>query len=130
MQKLGTGYTMYFNKTNERVGPLFQGVFKSVLIEIEEQLKWLLVYINVINPGQLIESGLKENGIGDLEKVLGFAEEYPWGTHQEYLGIRDSFIIDKGVLGDIFSNHENYRDFVRSALAERKLNDISNLFLE
>ena len=29
MQKLGTGYSMYFNKKYERVGALFQGKFKA-----------------------------------------------------------------------------------------------------
>src|SRR5665213_2524311 len=29
MEKLQTGYSMYFNKKNERVGPLFQGRFKA-----------------------------------------------------------------------------------------------------
>lgn len=130
MQKLGTGYTMYFNKTNERVGSLFQGVFKSVLVATQEQLERLLVYINVINPGQLIEPDLKEGGIKDVEKLLKFAEDYLWTTHREYLGLRESFIIDKGVLNDIFPNPKGYRDFVRSALEERKLNSVSDLFLE
>ncbi|OHA62075.1 MAG: hypothetical protein A2117_00335 [Candidatus Wildermuthbacteria bacterium GWA2_46_15] len=130
MQKLGTGYTMYFNKINQRVGPLFQGSFKAVLIETQEQLERLLVYINVINPGQLAEPDLKDDGIRDIEKVLKFAEDYLWSTHREYLGVRNPFIIDKGLLGDIFSNSKDYRDFVRAALEERKLGSISNLFLE
>src|SRR3989344_539186 len=29
MEKLLTGYAMYFNKKYERVGPLFQGTFKA-----------------------------------------------------------------------------------------------------
>src|ERR1700686_1992234 len=29
MQRLGTGYTMYFNEKNKRSGSLFQGKFKS-----------------------------------------------------------------------------------------------------
>lgn len=130
MQKLGTGYTMYFNKTNRRVGSLFQGVFKSVLVATQEQLERLLVYINVINPGQLIEPNLKEDGIKDVEKLLRFVEDCLWTTHREYSGLRESFIIDKGVLNDIFPNPKTYRDFVRSALEERKLNSVSDLFLE
>ena len=130
MQKFGTGYTNYFNRKHERVGSLFQGVFKAVLVETQEQLERLLVYINVINPGQLIEPNLKDDGIRDIEKILKFAKDYFWGTHREYLGVRDSFIIDKGLLGDIFSNPEDYRNFVRAALEERKLGSISNLFLE
>ena len=59
MQKLGTGYTKYFNKKYERVGPLFQGPFKAVAIKKDTQLHYILAYINVINPGQELESELK-----------------------------------------------------------------------
>ncbi|MBI3093157.1 MAG: hypothetical protein HYZ02_02910, partial [Candidatus Levybacteria bacterium] len=42
-------YTRYFNTLNERVGPLFQGVFKSVHVETDEQLLHLSRYIH-LNP--------------------------------------------------------------------------------
>jgi len=34
MQKLGSGYTNYFNLKYKRVGSLFQGRFKAVLVEM------------------------------------------------------------------------------------------------
>ena len=58
MHKLGTGYTKFFNKKYERVGPLFQGPFKAVEVKTDEQLMYLLAYINVINPGQELEPEL------------------------------------------------------------------------
>ena len=36
MQKLGAGYTMYFNEKNKRSGVLFQGKYKSILIKTDE----------------------------------------------------------------------------------------------
>ncbi len=51
MHKLGTGYAKYFNEKYDRVGGLFQGRFKAVLIEKDLYLQCLLVYINVLNPG-------------------------------------------------------------------------------
>jgi len=47
MQKLGTGYTMYFNKKNSRSGALFQGRFKAKKIETQETLNYLSVYVNL-----------------------------------------------------------------------------------
>lgn len=41
-----TRYVMYFNKKNSRTGPLFQGVYKAVLVESETQLLHLSRYIH------------------------------------------------------------------------------------
>tara|TARA_Y100000310_G_scaffold96282_1_gene94041 strand:- start:7823 stop:8542 length:720 start_codon:yes stop_codon:yes gene_type:complete len=131
MQKLGVGYTKYFNTKYERVGSLFQGTFKAVPVDKDTQLQYLLVYINVINPGQEIEPELKERGTQNVEGILKFAEEYPWSTHQEYLGKRDSIIVDKGVTEDLFSTPEQYHEFARDVLLGKKgLGAMNELFLE
>ena len=54
MQKLLTAYTMYFNKKNERTGPLFSGMFKATHANEDEYLKYLFSYIH-LNPIKLIE---------------------------------------------------------------------------
>lgn len=46
MNSLGTRYTMYFNKRYQRVGPLFQGIYKGVLVQSDEQLLYLTRYIH------------------------------------------------------------------------------------
>jgi len=130
MHKLGVGYTKYFNGKYKRVGGLFQGTFKAAEINDETYLKYLLIYINIINPAELIEPNLKEFGIRNLEKVMLFIEEHQWSTNLEYLDKRNSIIIDKGLLGKIFSNAKEYREFARSVLSERKCNEISSLVLE
>lgn len=38
MNSFGTRYSMYFNRKYKRVGPLYQGVYKAVLITTDEQL--------------------------------------------------------------------------------------------
>ena len=130
MHRFGTGYTMYFNKKYDRVGGLFQGPFKAVQVDTDEYLQNLLVYVNVINPGQLIEPNLKEEGVKDVEKIMQFAKAYPWSTHQEYLGIRESPIIDKGVAHSLFPSGAKYKEFVENALLTRKINTIEHLMLE
>jgi putative transposase len=46
MQSFMTRYTMYFNKKYNRVGSLFQAVYKAVLVTQEEQLIYLTKYIH------------------------------------------------------------------------------------
>lgn len=46
MNSLGTRYTMYFNKKYKRVGSLYQGVYKAVLVATEPQFLHLSRYIH------------------------------------------------------------------------------------
>lgn len=128
MHKLGTGYTNYFNEKYNRVGSLFQGPFKAILVDDDIYLQYLLIYINVVNPGQLIRSELGEGDEG-LRAIMKFAKEYPWSTHQEYLAVRESIIIDKGVLAQVFSTPKQYEEFVFTVLPQKeKFEDIHKPF--
>ncbi|MDZ4209991.1 MAG: hypothetical protein U1C56_02320, partial [Candidatus Curtissbacteria bacterium] len=46
MNSLATRYTMYFNRKYKRVGHLYQGVYKAVLITSEPQFLHLSRYIH------------------------------------------------------------------------------------
>lgn len=46
MRSLMTRYTKYLNQRNKRIGPLFQGRYKAVLVESDEQLLYLTRYIH------------------------------------------------------------------------------------
>lgn len=45
MQRLGGGYTMYFNEKYKRNGSLFQGTFKANLLDSDEYVKLILAYV-------------------------------------------------------------------------------------
>jgi putative transposase len=131
MHKLGTGYTNYFNKKYSRSGSLFQGTFKAAHIDNENYLQYLVAYINVINPGQLLDPNLKKEGVKNAQTIIDFAESYFWSTNKEYLQIRDSIIIDKGVLGNIFPSGQKYRDFVTNIIPQKnKFADVEEFLLE
>jgi len=131
MHKLGTGYTNYFNKKYSRSGSLFQGTFKAAHVDNENYLQYLVAYINVINPGQLIEPNLKEGGVVDQQRVLNFAESYFWSTNKEYLHSRDSIIINKESLERFFPNGKRYREFIRNVLPQKsKFTDVRQFLFE
>lgn len=52
IQSISTRYAMYFNKKYKRVGSLYQGTYKSVLIENENYLLHLSRYIH-LNPSDI-----------------------------------------------------------------------------
>ena len=49
VSKITNSYTKYFNTKDKRIGPLFQGEFKSVLVESDEHLMHISRYIH-LNP--------------------------------------------------------------------------------
>lgn len=77
MNRIGTNYGMYFNRRYERIGSLFQGVYKAVLIESDEQLLHLSRYIH-LNPCEI------ENR--DFRKLI----DYPYSSYGDYLGMRNT----------------------------------------
>src|SRR4026208_485607 len=73
MRQLNGIYTQSFNRRHKRVGHLFQGRFKAILVEKESYLLELSRYIH-LNPWRVKESN-------DPVK-------YPWSSLGSYVGAR------------------------------------------
>ncbi|HUD02640.1 MAG TPA: transposase [Candidatus Paceibacterota bacterium] len=108
MQKLGTGYTNYFNEKYKRSGGLFQGRYKAVHTESNEQLLHTSVYVNL------------NNQLGSSTPKLSVSS---W---EEYVGSDLSHtkpMCEKEIILGQFSDPKKYESFARDALAmiiERK----------
>lgn len=96
MSKLSNSYTKYYNTKNNRVGPLFQGEFKSVLVESDEQLIHLSRYIH-LNP---LASALCKN-----------PEDYEWSSYNEYFK-NIAGICFKEIVLSLYKNSFEYKEFV------------------
>lgn len=97
MRKIGDGYTRYFNTRYNRVGPLFQGIYKAVAIETDEQFVHVSRYIH-LNP---LVSGLTK----DL-KI------YQWSSYPDYIGIRNGKLVNKQEILGFFKGPQEYEKFV------------------
>ena len=84
MRKMG-GYSMYFNKQYERIGPLFQSRYKVVPIKTDIQLGVVFVYVHT-NPIELKEPLWKDLKVRDLRQALRWLEEYQWSSYHDYTG--------------------------------------------
>lgn len=120
MKNLQNSYAKYFNIKNSRMGPLFQSMFKAVMIETDEQLLHVSRYIH-LNPstGYLV-------GIKDLPK-------YPWSSLPIYLGEipSTSKFINSVIVLESFKTREEYRRFVFDrAEYQRELDKIKHFTLE
>ena len=71
MRQLNGVYTQYINRTYQRVGHVFQGRFKGILVERDSYLLELSRYV-VLNPvraGMVTDTG-----------------DWPWGSYQAMIG--------------------------------------------
>jgi putative transposase len=109
MRKLQTAYVKYFNAKYNRTGGLFEGAFKSVHIENDNQAKYLFSYIH-LNPVKLIQRDWKEEGIKDEDKTLEFLSEYKWSSFLDFRGISrlENKILNLEDFPDYFSKNENF----------------------
>ena len=75
MQKIGTAYTMYFNKKHNRTGTLFSSRFKAKHVDTDEYLKRLVNYVHS-NPAEIFEPGWKQGDVQDeallRRQLLGY----------------------------------------------------------
>lgn len=90
LRKLNTGYANYFNARYTRVGTLFQGRTKKILIDSDSYMLHILNYIH-LNPLDLMEGAVawRERQITDSESALEFLKSYRWSSYQDYVGIKN-----------------------------------------
>ena len=71
MQKLTTGYSMYYNQKYKRTGGLFEGRFKATHADTDEYLKYLYAYIHL-----------------NCQKIIGIhpIDSYQYSSFLDYVG--------------------------------------------
>ena len=79
MQAVGRRYVRYFNDRHGRSGTLWDGRYKSTLIETERYLLACMAYID-LNP---VRAGL-----------VGQARDYAWSSHGYYAGLRSDRLVN------------------------------------
>ncbi len=116
MQKLSTGYSMYFNKRYERTGSLFEGRFKSEHADNDEYLKYLFSYIH-LNPIKLIQLNWKEKGILNTDNAFDYLQKYKYSSYIDRVptgltrGNRpESVILDIDFFPKYFNNEKSFLD--------------------
>ncbi len=110
MRQLNGVYTQAFNRAHQRVGHVFQGRYKAILVEKESHLLELCRYV-VLNP---VRAGM-------VSKV----DEWRWSSYKStaYAGKVPEYLTIEWVLGQ-FAEQKNtarkrYREFVAEGLVDQ-----------
>jgi len=102
MQNLSLRYTKWVNWRKDSIGHIFQGRYKSVMIEADNYLAQLVAYLH-LNPIRA--------------RMVKAPEDYPWSSHRAYIGLEQAPWLTTHFVLSQFSKRENkarsaFRKFV------------------
>lgn len=104
LQRIQNSYTKYFNTVHCRVGHLFQGRYKSKIINDDGYLLKLSAYVHS-NPREI--SGVDE-------------ELYTWSSYRDYLNEnRWGSLLNTDLILSRFDNSQDYCEAVRSTVPSK-----------
>ena len=117
MQGINTIYTKYFNKKYGVKGHVFQGRYKSIIIQKDPYLVEVSRYIH-LNPV--------------YARVVKRPEDYRWSSYREYIGRGGEGIITNRIIlgmisGDKGWSQSRYKEFVEDRLKEKESRYPGNL---
>jgi putative transposase len=107
MQAVGRSYVRYFNDTHHRTGSLWEGRYRSTLIETDRYLLACMAYID-LNPVRAA--------------MVAEPLDYAWSSHGFYVGARsDKLITPHALFWDLantpFGREAAYADLVRAGIS-------------
>lgn len=110
MQAVGRQYVRYFNDRHRRSGTLWEGRYRSNLIDSEPYLLTCMAYID-LNP---VRAGM-----------VARAQDFPWSSHAHYAGIRPDRLISPPSLywslgNTPFAREAAYSEFVSVGITPRE----------
>jgi putative transposase len=113
MQRVQNGYGKYFNTRYEHSGHVFQGKFKRVHIESNEQLLHVSAYIHK-NPIEI--QGQKRTDF----------KTYAWSSCQDYiLENRFGDFLQQDIILEQFKTPNDYKNFLLTSTAKENLNTLT-----
>jgi len=120
MQSVGRSYVRYFHKRHSRSGTLWEGRYKSSVIDSEAYLLTCMAYID-LNP---VRAG-----------VVELADEFNWSSYKHLIGQKIDKLLTPhalywGLGNTPFSREAAYAKFVQSGLSASIQKDLTESVLK
>lgn len=103
MQAVGRRYVQYFNQRHARTGTLWEGRYRSTVLQPERYLLPCMVYLdlNPVRAGQAVQ-----------------ASDYAWSSHAHWLGLRHDRLLTPHALYWALGNTPFAREAAYAALVQ------------
>lgn len=110
MQAVGRSYVRWFNQRHARTGTLWEGRYRSTLVETERYLLACMVYID-LNP--------------ERADLVRSAAEWPWSSCPSHLGLRTDALLTphalQWALGNTpFAREAAYRELLQAGIGQHE----------
>ena len=110
MQAVGRSYVRWFNQRHARTGTLWEGRYRSTLVETERYLLVCMVYID-LNP--------------ERANLAPSPAEWPWSSFASHLGLRADRLVTphalQWALGNTpFAREAAYRELLQTGIDHRQ----------
>ena len=118
MQKVGTGYTMFFNKKYERTGALFSGKFKATHIGSDAHSRRVINYIHA-NAAEMYEPAWKDGIVRSEKRLKQQLLTYPYSSLIDYEGRErpQASILAKDAAQELVDAVPNFKSLLDDARA-------------
>jgi putative transposase len=108
MHHINSSYTTYTNVKRKRCGHLFQGRFKSIVVDKDSYLLELSRYLH-LNPVRAM--------------IVEKPEDYPYSSYAAYISTQGEALVNRSAILEMFNTKESeaikrYRAFVENAMGE------------
>src|SRR3989344_7443988 len=126
MRKFGAGYANYFNQKYQRSGALFQGRYKSVLVNKEQHLLHLPFYIH-LNPLDLKEPQWRNREITSSKAAMNHLNSYRWSSYLDYIGVKNfPSLTQRDFLLNLFGGTASFKETMTNWLNTISLEPIKD----
>lgn len=120
VQAVGRRYVQDFNRLHGRTGSLWEGRYRSTLIQTDRYLLACMAYIE-LNP---VRAGMVER-----------PEDFVWSSHAHHIGLRSDPLVTPhalywGLGNTPFAREAAYREFVQAGVSRQTQHDLSESALK
>lgn len=110
MQAVGRRYVRHFNDVHGRSGTLWEGRYRSALVQSERYLLACMVYLD-LNP---VRAGM-----------VARAQDHPWSSHAHYIGLRrDRLVTPHALFWELgntpFARESRYQELVQAGVSDEQ----------
>jgi hypothetical protein len=112
MRQFNIAYTAYYNRRHRRIGHLYQGRFKAIVVDKDSYLLELSRYVH-LNPIRIKATAQRPEN----DRIREISR-YPWSSLPGYVDVKRkvSWITYEAVLGYLGGSRQKYAAFVQDGI--------------